>query len=147
LNYSLLDICKMLLRCKHKVYFTYTWLIEGLMLSHQKSMFHKSQRGLYFQNIGARWNQRKWMRKWDMNTIESISTKPTPTASTKSWCLQPKPIEKLVIDKYNKKDNYNEIGFTRTSWRHTVGVAYIGLIPSTNMIPSSSALIITCRGS
>jgi hypothetical protein len=27
-------------------------------------------------------------------------------------CLQPEPSEKLVSEKYNKKDNYNETDFT-----------------------------------
>jgi hypothetical protein len=61
-------------------------------------------------------------------------------------CLQPEPSEKLVSEKYNKKDNYNETDFTGAGRRHTVGVAYVGPVPSRNMMPSSSALVITCTG-
>jgi len=43
------------------------------------------------------------------------TTKHTHVTSTESQCLKPKPIEKLINEKYNKMDNYNEIGFTRTS--------------------------------
>jgi hypothetical protein len=47
-------------------------------------------------------------------------------------CLQPEPIEKLVSEKYNKKDNYTETNFTGASSRHTVGVAYVGPVPLRN---------------
>jgi hypothetical protein len=85
LNYSLCGHMQSVVQVQTQGIFHLHLIVWGTYSITSKEYATQTQRELYFQNIGACWNQCRWMRKWDMNTTESTSAKPAPAASTESW--------------------------------------------------------------